>query len=687
MDADTFILKRNTDCAESFSKLAMPGFANLVPLTEKFQEVHGALDHLARIGDRPTEQTARKLQNKLAVTEPSVTMIGQVKAGKTSLVNAMVGWPDLLPADVNPWTSVVTSLHISPKPVKQDTQARFQFFNRDEWDKLVLNGGRMGELAGRAGADSEVEKVRQQIAEMQEKSRRRLGRKFELLLGQTHDYGYFDGPLIERYVCLGDDFEDQTETSKTQGRFADITKSAEVFMHRPDVPMPLCIRDTPGVNDTFMVREQITIRAIRDSRTCVVVLSAHQALSSVDMALIRLIANVKSRDVIIFVNRIDELSDPGRQIPEIEESIRKTLADHQGPLDAEIIFGSAYWANEALHGITEIETDSAAALANWAWANAESAPADEDEQTRLWRLSGVPALYAALSDRIADGHGKEVLDTVAKSARNLASGIRVSNNIVSMRRQDGNGPKLDRQKLADGLQRIQAVGRKVIEQEFDKLIEDFNGRVDRAHHNFLRRATAALIDHLERFGETTVWKYEPTGLRVLLRSAYQSYSKKAQDATNKILRATAADITKVYRKAHLVNDPAFAIEAPHAPRVPPPVLLGQTIALDMQANWWSRWWRRQRGYQAFAEEFFGLIQAETEPITYGLKQDHALSVRNDALSAFMGFLKEQIAILTNLAEQDNMTDDELAAAFGVDNPRDRQSALADAMETLDKFAA
>ena len=29
-------------------------------------------------------------------------------------VNAMVGVPDLLPADVNPWTSVVTSLHLNP---------------------------------------------------------------------------------------------------------------------------------------------------------------------------------------------------------------------------------------------------------------------------------------------------------------------------------------------------------------------------------------------------------------------------------------------------------------------------------------------------------------------------------------------------------------------------------------------
>ena len=254
----------------------------------------------------------RVLNQTLSTVEPAITMIGQVKAGKTTLVNALSGMPGLLPADVNPWTSVVTSLHFDPHAPREETRASFQFFEADEWDHLINRGGRIGELASRTGAEDELDRVREQIDEMREKSRRRLGRKFEMLLGQRHDYGYFDSDLIERYVCLGDDFENEFETDQNQGRFADITKSAELFLSRPEFPMRLCIRDTPGVNDTFMMREQITIRATRESRICVVVLSAHQALSSVDMALIRLIANVRSREVVIFVNRIDELSDPAR---------------------------------------------------------------------------------------------------------------------------------------------------------------------------------------------------------------------------------------------------------------------------------------------------------------------------------------------------------------------------------------
>ena len=41
------------------------------------------------------------------------------------------------------------------------------------------------------------------------------------------------------------------------------------------------------------------------------------ALTDVDIALIRILARQGSKDVLIFVNRIDELPDPANQVPEI----------------------------------------------------------------------------------------------------------------------------------------------------------------------------------------------------------------------------------------------------------------------------------------------------------------------------------------------------------------------------------
>src|SRR6056297_2999518 len=393
------------------------GLEGFRPLAERIATLEAALARLAALGDEATAKEAGKLRRRLDGLEPSVTLIGQVKAGKTALVNAMAGWPGLLPSDVNPWTSVVTSLHLSPRRIERTHRASFSFFDGEEWARLVERGGRVGELASRAGADDELQRVRDQVAEMREKSRRRLGRKFELLLGQTHDYGRFDQEMIERYVCLGDDFDEDEDSFDSQGRFADITKSADLWIDRPELPVSLCLRDTPGVNDTFMMREQITIRAIRDSRLCVVVLSAHQALSSVDMAIIRLIANVRSREVVIFVNRIDELSDPGTQVPEIRDRIRATLQELKGPADAEIVFGSAYWANAALSGTLDGLAD-ASASSLVAWAEAELAGREQvgGVEEMIWELSGVPALNAALAARIVQGPGDEALARVAASA-------------------------------------------------------------------------------------------------------------------------------------------------------------------------------------------------------------------------------------------------------------------------------
>jgi hypothetical protein len=652
MNAETRIPGQKTGAEGPGTALLRMGLDGLSGFVDERRGLETALANLARIGDETTAKMAAKLGQQLEALEPSVTMIGQVKAGKTSLVNAMVGWPGLLPADVNPWTSVVTSLHVSPAPFAEgDIRAAFRFFEPSEWDRLLEKGGRIGELAERAGHEAELEKVRRQVERMREKSRSRLGKRFELLLGQQHDYERFDEALIERYVCLGDDFAGEGGAAEMQGRFADITKSADLYLHRPEFPMKLCIRDTPGVNDTFMMREQITIRAIRDSRICVVVLSAHQALSTVDMALIRLISNIRSREVVIFVNRIDELSDPANQVGEIRESIRATLKKHEGPADAEIIFGSAHWANLAIADrLDELEADSAAALLNWAESHLKDGSDDEAFVSDVWRLSGIPALYRALAARITEGVGKETLARAARSAMNLAQGVEAAN--------EGAGPgkgmparvKIERDQIARRAEAIRAQSLAAFEAAFDAEIAGYHVRLDRSHRSFLERATASLIEHLDKHGEGAVWTYEATGLRLLLRSAYQVFGAKAQGVAKTAFGDTAAAFTALYREAFdgLASD--FAISAPPAAHIPAPVVIGQTIALDIQGNWWRNWWRRRRGYAAYATEFYGMIEAETDPIVSDLKTVQAGAVKAEMRAILEAFLDDQRQAILGFAD-------------------------------------
>ena len=662
--------------------------AGLEPLDAFAQEIaqlDQALVDLAEQGDSALKRAVSRMRADIQGFEPSVTMLGQVKAGKTALVNAMAGWSDLLPSDVNPWTSVVTSLHLTP--YKQDSVARaeFKFFGANEWDRLMQKGGRLGEMADRAGAAGEVQKIREQIEEMREKSRARLGRKFELLLGQSHEYGYFDKNLIERYICLGDLFDDEPEAAD-QGRFADITKSADLYLQAPDLPVPLCLRDTPGVNDTFMMREQVTIQAIRDSRLCVLVLSAHQALSAVDMAVIRLISNLNTRDVIIFVNRIDELPDPASQIDEIRTSIRDTLKAQNGPQDCEIVFGSAYWAGKVLaNDIENMAADSADALLNWATQMME--PGDDASPAKMvWELSGLPALFRAIGTRVVAGQGKELLSKTARNAMNLASSLKISEAITVS--AEGDMPAhVDKNAIAAQLDAIATRHLTSLKSEMSGIVKSYHARSDRAHGNFLDRATHSLIKHLETYGETPSWSYDPTGLRMLLRSAYTVFGNQIRNAAQRQFDAAATEIAQLYGTSFGSVVHGFGIEAPAAPEITPPVGLGQTIALDFKDGWWSSWWRRTRGYKAFAESFRAMIKGETDTILAELKYDHTDAIQTASLAALTQFIDEQRSLLLELAEKAQDGTDAFDAALSADDLAHRRAALEDTMRTLSTCAA
>ena len=647
------------------------GLEKLDEFHDEIVDLEATLADVVKLGGQEAEKKSAKLLRQLKVFEPSITMIGQIKSGKTSLVNAMIGRPELLPADVNPWTSVVTSLHLNaPLPPDAPT-ATFQFFSQGEWDHLVENGGRIGELSSRAGADDELEKVRLQIAEMREKTKARLGRKFELLLGQKHNYAELSDELVQRYVCMGDDFEDLEEEDQ-QGQFADITKSADLYLTAPSIPMPLCLRDTPGVNDTFMMREQITINALRDSRICVVVLSAHQALSSMDMGLIRLIANVKSREVVIFVNRIDELSRPSEQVPEIRESILQTLADNNGPENPEVIFGSAYWANIALsENLNNIVADSADALFNWAEVALQSGTAGLETNELVWQLSGVPALYAALSERISEGPGAEILAASRKRALNLVGGVRASTSVVSMRLDGDQVDMMPHSELMAHLDKLEADNAKFLNDRLDIVFQQFGSRVDQSHKRFLDRALESLLQHLETNGEDQVWQYSPDGLRMLLRTSYQVMRRNVSSTCDQVFASAAQDLADTYRTAFGVDVENFAITPPASPEIPAPVSLGQTIALDLQTSWWKGWWKRRKGYRAFASGFYDLIEAETSPIVDELKVRQANGIRQMAERELQDFMSEQRALLADISEKSQVGVDDLKHIFGITAQQER----------------
>lgn len=635
---------------------------------EAFRDISDRLSQLETAGDPRTAARAAALKSRLNGFAAKVIMVGQVKAGKTALTNVMAGQPGLLPSDVNPWTSVVTNIMMNGKTSTgqegEEVKARFTFFNRNEWDNLMVGGGRLGELAERAGASEEAMEVQRQIELMRQKTETRLGRHFGLLLGQSHDYGYVDTELMERYVSLGDE-DDMEDVSSKTGRFADITKSADLFLDVPEYEMPLHLCDTPGVNDTFMMREQITMRSLRGAELCVVVLSAHQALSTVDLALMRIIATMEKRQIILFVNRVDELRDPSSQIPEIRNGIVATLKANKVETDIPIIFGSAKWAETALVDDPDVlHSDSADTLAEYlpTLGHVDG----EDEAQQIWRAAGMDELLTAISERIRDGSAQTMLDKVSRGMRNLVNEAKAVATADRKRAAEDQTVDLDGQDLVESVQKVADHFDAEMKTLCEGLHKDLLARLEKAQDGFVRRATDSLISHFERQGEQGKWQYDPAGLRVLQRSAYLGFSRNVTQKVGAMYLAVAQNIEAVYRSALGDDLKDFRLEAPQAPAVPPPVGLGKTIALDLQGNWWRRWWQRRRGFESSATEYAQLIRAETQSILNELDSSQVQPVLEECLKTYANFIAEHIETIKRLSgvEDDELRTEMITAAQG-----------------------
>ncbi|PID36356.1 MAG: hypothetical protein CR993_05835 [Rhodobacterales bacterium] len=629
------------------SETIRPFFATLDKLKSDLQ---------ARIskGDPFLTRRLNALIRRIDKFEASVTLVGQVKAGKTALANVMSGNVGLLPSDVNPWTSVVTSLHINARNADPKTRAAFNFFDDHEWDTMVKGGGRFGELAGRAGADDEMEKLRRQIEEMREAARERLSGKFEALLGKTHKYGYVDPELMERYVCLGDPDELEFNPESQQGRFSDLIKSAEIWLDAPELGGSLLVRDTPGVNDTFMVREQITIRALRGSKVCVVVLSAHEALNTTDLALTRLISNYENRQLILFVNRIDELARPGEQVPEIRDSIRSTLKRYKALKDVSIIFGSARWAEMALTSDYSLLDEEAEAAAK-DWAAQKEFKREKDRDRLFWRMSGVPELMKQINERIVEDSGQRHLASILLAMQNISNEISIRNALGINAKANRKPPSINISELRHEVNDVAKDAQEKLEVMLATLRDDnLMPALNKVKSDYVDRAQAALLEHLRSNAQDETWKFNSSGLRLVLRTSYDRFAADTKTAVEGHFDDTADRLSGIYIDTLGAQVDGFEIHPPMVPKVPPPVGLGRTIAIDLSGNWWSRWWKRRRGLNNHAAEYRALIDEEINTIIVDLRDTQVRDMFADIEAVLAQFLTEQTQSILDLVRSISM---------------------------------
>ncbi|WP_095590645.1 dynamin family protein [Actibacterium ureilyticum] len=601
---------------ESVQKNHGEGFEELNAFWDDLSDLEVKLQDFSECALSFVEDPLERVLEQIRSFEPSVSVIGQIKAGKSTLMNALVGKTDLLPSDVNPWTSVITSVHLNSRYRPPNTRALFRFFDQHEWDRLVATGGRLGEMADRAGFETEVEEVRAQVTEMRQTTEERLGDEFNTLIGSSHAYPEIEKDTVDRYICYGD--PDELAEGADEGVYADLTKSADLYLDLPGFPQGLCLRDTPGVNDTFMMREQITLNAISDSRVCVVVLSAHQALSTMDVALLRIICSVEARDVLIFVNRIDELPDPVGEQAKIRSSISRTL-NHLGVGDdIEILFGSGYWANCALGDIDAMMPASKASLERMNDGTDLATP--EALRQAAMEASGIPALHRAIANRVVHGQGLAFLRDIETQIENILSMSETVENVAARRDADQFEFTFTSAELSLKLADIRDKALGDFDTRAGEVRAHLRERLERAQMTFVASAVEALQSHLETFGETGSWDHDPTSLRMMMKTGFNAACAKLRREGESAFDQIVEDVQDLLQSEMGVFREGASIEFPEQAQHKPPTVLARTLSLDLQGTWWRKFWRFGKK-NAAEKRYREVIISETTPLIEDLLND------------------------------------------------------------------
>ncbi len=566
-----------------------------------------------------------------------IAVIGQIKAGKSTFINALAERPGLLPTDINPWTVVVTALHFRNAPTTPEHAAVFHLFSVDEWNELADGGGRLRELTERLVPGFQSDLLRAQLQVMRKRAEQRLGLSFADLLGKCHRFETVTAEILTDYVSAGD--EASRPCAGTWRRhYSDITRSADLYFNEGPFAFPLTLIDTPGTNDPFLVRDEITRRSLENPDIYVFVVSALQPLSAGDVAMLRLLNGLYKDRIVVFINRIDQLPDPASDAAAVRATIEKRLSVEFPALQIPVICGSARLAS------LRLEADCADRARLPARAHAtrnarlqallEQAPCEPlvDERprvpapvlssgmrevsaaiTRLMCTSGIAMLLRQIAVCLAElVRTAEVTDRAElESIQALVGARRLEAAALRRRLEEEQASLAAFEERANQLQ----ASFKEVEAHFADLVitatQLLRQRLGGLVREFAEKEAGALREALQERPRQAVWRCDIMPLRHELEEAYLNACEEATSDLDRIEQVLYPQL-KLIVSWLLPDYNGSLLEVPAWPHgvMPSVTALGDKVTMDLGTSWWSRWFAGRKAAEERARHLRCLIEED-----------------------------------------------------------------------------
>ncbi|MGE5266790.1 MAG: dynamin family protein, partial [Deltaproteobacteria bacterium] len=608
--------------------------ARLENVRQQLQSCGSVMAELVEPQSRPLVSGALE---KIAQLTVRVAVVGQIKSGKSTFINAFVRHPRLLPTAVTPWTTAVTKLHFAQVP-PPDGAVRFSFMTTGEWSDLA-KGSRFRDLAEGSAPGFEPRDLHLEVGALAERARQKLGPEFEQLIGRAHLFNAIHPGLLEQYICSG-----EFSGSDSYGKYADITRSADLYLNGGPFAFPTTVIDTPGINDPTLVRDEITRRSLGAAEAYIIVLTARQPLSDQDVALLRFMRGLNKDRVIVLVNRIDELSDPPEQLPQVLRFVTDRLAAEFPGARIPVVHGSAWWATQALSFEPDavaktLARPSATHLFRRGFLQQGDADpralVDPETQARvahaLYAMSGMPALYEAFENLINTTGTAFSMGLVARGfadmSRACEQAAEAELKILLADRARGQRPpgishgssdspaihSRERDLILSVSANIE-VSAKMIEEIFSRVIAEEQARLRTSLlgvvDTYAARERKIVTDSLARGASATTWTHEGIEVRRALSDAFRAGF---EEASQRMLAYHVHLIPELFKLLQTVV-PAPDIPVPQLKSlsipVPTSIPLSRMLVLDLDRSRWQAFWKRASSADQAGAKIEALIRSE-----------------------------------------------------------------------------
>jgi len=268
-----------------------------------------------------------------------IGIIGRVKSGKSSLLNALVfNGENILPRAATPMTAALTTLTWA-----ESFHAKVDFYSSEDIANLSAAAQEYERLLeqerNHAREQLQTRKTGVDLQEQAEKNAQRAAAQANPIQAAAHDQwqrirkANIDPATLESMRTLRADdaralAEHLQEFVGADGRYMPLTKSVDIFLPLESL-RDVRIIDTPGFNDPVQSREERTTALLKDCDVVLVVSPAGQFLSEQDIELMnRLTQKEGIQELVVVASQVDnQLYGSEKQ-----ETLRATLERITGNL-------------------------------------------------------------------------------------------------------------------------------------------------------------------------------------------------------------------------------------------------------------------------------------------------------------------------------------------------------------------